>query len=66
MARTVAVKPTPTVVLKTRSAARGDLERFTRAIVGKPPREAFLLLDSGKLRGTLAEVHLRALRELTA
>jgi hypothetical protein len=61
-ARTASAKAPPIVRVKARSA----LDRQTRAIVGKPSREAFRLLDEGKLRGTIAEVELKMLRYLTA
>ncbi|HET7753589.1 MAG TPA: hypothetical protein VFK85_06745 [Anaeromyxobacteraceae bacterium] len=61
-ARTASAETPPIIRVKARSA----LDRQTKAIVGKPSREAFRLLDEGKLRGTIAEVELKMLRYLTA
>lgn len=61
-ARVASVKAAPVVRVNGRSA----LDRQTKAVVGKPSREAFRLLDEGKLRGTIAEVELKMLRYLTA
>jgi len=48
--------------------SRADLERRAEAeaqeMLGVSAREAFQLLDDGKLRGTLTEVEFICLREL--
>jgi len=61
-ARMATAKSSTIVVVKTQSA----LDRQTKAIVGKPSREAFRLLDEGEFRGTIAEVELKMLRYLMA